>query len=211
MKLHIYEHCPFCVRARMIFGIKKIPFELRVMSEADAETPTSMVGKKIAPILEKDDGTFMAESMDIVHYVDEQDGGRFLEGTGNAEIDRWCESVTSTLFRLAIPRFTRAEFAEINTAASREAYVQRERRAFGDLDELMLQTPALLQDMNARLAELETLLEHREEINESDFRLYPLLRSLTIVSDIRFGSNTRIYLDLMSALTGVNNLFDQTQ
>lgn len=29
MKLHIYEHCPFCVRARMIFGIKKIPFELR--------------------------------------------------------------------------------------------------------------------------------------------------------------------------------------
>ncbi len=211
MKLHIYEHCPFCVRARMIFGIKKIPFELRVMSEADAETPTSMVGKKIAPILEKDDGTFMAESMDIVHYVDEQYGGRFLEGTGNAEIDRWCESVTSTLFRLVIPRFTRAEFAEINTAASREAYVQRERRAFGDLDELMLETPALLRDMNARLAELETLLAHREELNESDFRLYPLLRSLTIVSDIKFGLNTRIYLDFMSALTGVNNLFDQAK
>jgi len=84
MKLHIYEHCPFCVRARMIFGIKKIPFELRVMSEADAETPTSMVGKKIAPILEKDDGTFMAGSRDIVHYVDGQCGGRFLKGTGNA-------------------------------------------------------------------------------------------------------------------------------
>ena len=84
MKLHIYEHCPFYVRARMIFGIKKIPFELRVMSEADAETPTSMVGKKIAPILEKDDGTFMAGSRDIVHYVDGQYGGRFLKGKGNA-------------------------------------------------------------------------------------------------------------------------------
>ncbi|MDR6352821.1 glutaredoxin 2 [Pantoea sp. SORGH_AS 659] len=82
MKLHIYEHCPFYVRARMIFGIKKIPFELRAMPEA--ETPTSMVGKKIAPILEKDDGTFMAESMDIVHYVDGQYGGRFLKGKGNA-------------------------------------------------------------------------------------------------------------------------------
>lgn len=22
MKLYIYEHCPFCVRARMIFGLK---------------------------------------------------------------------------------------------------------------------------------------------------------------------------------------------
>lgn len=146
MKLHIYEHCPFCVRARMIFGIKKIPFELRAMPEAEAETPTSMVGKKIAPILEKDDGTFMAESMDIVHYVDGQYGGRFLKGTGNA-----------------------------------------------------------------RLGELETLLEYREEINESDFRLYPLLRSLTIVNDIRFGAKTRIYLDFMSALSGVNTLFDQAQ
>lgn len=211
MKLHIYEHCPFCVRARMIFGIKKFPVELSVMSEADADTPTRMVGKKIAPILEKDDGTFMAESMDIVHYVDELGGDTFLNGTGNAEIDRWCETATATLFRLVIPRFIRAEFAEIRTPASREAYVQRERRAFGDLDKLMLETHALLQNMNARLDALETLLVNRQEINESDFRLYPLLRSLTIVKDIRFGPNTRIYIDFMSALTGVNNLFNQAQ
>ncbi|MBY4841328.1 glutathione S-transferase N-terminal domain-containing protein [Pantoea sp. DY-15] len=86
MKLYIYEHCPFCVRARMILGIKKIPLELRLMSEADAETSTRMVSKKIAPILEKDDGTFMAESRDIVHYVDGQYGGRFLKSTGNARL-----------------------------------------------------------------------------------------------------------------------------
>ena len=23
MKLYVYDHCPFCVRARMIFGLKK--------------------------------------------------------------------------------------------------------------------------------------------------------------------------------------------
>ncbi|WP_312463928.1 glutaredoxin 2 [Pantoea endophytica] len=209
MKLHIYEHCPFCVRARMIFGIKKFPVELCVMSEGDAQTPTRMVGKKVAPILEKDDGTFMAESMDIVHYIDGLSDKRFLKGMGNAEIDHWCETVTATLFRLVIPRFTRAEFAEISTPASRAAYVQREQRAFGDLEKLMLETPLLLQEMNAWLSELESLLEHREEINESDFRLYPLLRSLTIVSNVSFGSNTRIYIDFMSALTRVNNLFNQ--
>jgi len=195
----------------MIFGIKKFPVELCVMSEADAQTPTRMVGKKIAPILEKEDGTFMAESMDIVHYVDELDDERILKSTGNAEIARWCETVTPTLFRLVIPRFTRAEFAEIRTPASREAYIQRERRAFGDLDKLILQTPGLLQDMNAWLVELEPLLADRKEVNESDFRLYPLLRSLTIVRDIQFGPDTRIYIDFMSALTGVNNLFDQAQ
>ena len=25
MKLYVYDHCPFCVRARMIFGLKNLP------------------------------------------------------------------------------------------------------------------------------------------------------------------------------------------
>ena len=24
MKLYVYDHCPFCVRARMIFGLKNL-------------------------------------------------------------------------------------------------------------------------------------------------------------------------------------------
>ena len=43
MKLYIYDHCPFCVKARMIFGLKNKPVELVVMlnddEERDAETP----------------------------------------------------------------------------------------------------------------------------------------------------------------------------
>lgn len=39
MKLYVYEHCPFCIRARMIFGLKKVPFELGVIMEGDIETP----------------------------------------------------------------------------------------------------------------------------------------------------------------------------
>lgn len=70
MKLHIYEHCPFCVRALMIFGLKKLPVAVSVIMEGDAETPTRMVGRKVVPILEKEDGTYMPESMDIVRYVD---------------------------------------------------------------------------------------------------------------------------------------------
>ena len=28
MNLYVYDHCPFCVRARMIFGLKNLPVEL---------------------------------------------------------------------------------------------------------------------------------------------------------------------------------------
>ncbi|STF72102.1 glutaredoxin [Escherichia coli] len=53
MKLYIYDHCPYCLKARMIFGLKNIPVELHVLLNDDAETPTRMVGQKQVPILPK--------------------------------------------------------------------------------------------------------------------------------------------------------------
>ena len=66
MKLHIYEHCPYCCRVLMIDGLKQLDIPVNVILENDVETPTRMIGRKMVPILEKDDGTFMGESMDIV-------------------------------------------------------------------------------------------------------------------------------------------------
>lgn len=51
MKLYIYEHCPFCVRARMIFGLKNVPVEQQVLLSDDFATPERMIGEKMAPIL----------------------------------------------------------------------------------------------------------------------------------------------------------------
>ena len=74
MKLYTYDHCPYCVRARMIFGFKNIEFEHVILGNADEKTPIDMVGAKMLPILEKEDGSFMAESMDIIDYIDENYG-----------------------------------------------------------------------------------------------------------------------------------------
>ena len=60
MKLYIYDHCPYCLKARMIFGLKNIPVELHVLLNDDAETPTRMVGQKQVPILQKDDSRYKA-------------------------------------------------------------------------------------------------------------------------------------------------------
>ena len=49
MKLYVYDHCPFCVRARMIFGLKNLPVELVVLANDDEATPIGLVGKKVVP------------------------------------------------------------------------------------------------------------------------------------------------------------------
>ena len=80
MKLYIYDHCPFCVRARMIFGLRGVAVEEVILQNDDEETPIKMIGAKQVPILQKDDGSFMGESLDIVRHIDEMAGkGRLKE------------------------------------------------------------------------------------------------------------------------------------
>ena len=74
MKLYVYDHCPYCVRARMIFGLKNLAFEKIVLLNDDESTPVGLIGKKAVPILIKENGEAMPESLDIVKYVDENYG-----------------------------------------------------------------------------------------------------------------------------------------
>jgi len=39
MKLYIYDHCPFCVRARMIFGLRDVAVEGVGLAKYDETTP----------------------------------------------------------------------------------------------------------------------------------------------------------------------------
>ncbi|EES0774519.1 glutaredoxin 2 [Escherichia coli] len=103
MKLYIYDHCPYCLKARMIFGLKNIPVELHVLLNDDAETPTRMVGQKQVPILQKDDSRYMPESMDIVHYVDKLDGKPLLTGKRSPAIEEWLRKVNGYANKLLFP------------------------------------------------------------------------------------------------------------
>jgi len=195
MKLHIYQHCPFCNRARMIFGFKNQPVELSVIMEGDVETPTRMVGKKVVPILEKDDGTYMPESMDIVHYVDGLQGERVAAAPADEAIVEWSKQ--------AIPRFTRADFAELATPEARAAYTQREIAAFGNLDELQAQSEALIAETVAKLTEIEPYLQNFSKVSTTEFILFPVLNSLSIVKDFPFSLACLAYLQKVSALSKV--------
>ena len=50
-ELYVYDHCPFCVRVRVAFGLKGIKHKLVFLGNDDVETPTALVGKKVHPRL----------------------------------------------------------------------------------------------------------------------------------------------------------------
>ncbi|EKT66057.1 TPA: glutaredoxin 2 [Providencia alcalifaciens] len=214
MKLYIYDHCPFCVRARMIFGLKKVAVEEVILLDNDIETPTRMIGRKMVPILQKDDGSYLPESLDIVRYIDQLSEPRLAIGNINPEIDNWYKAVSSTVSKLVTPRFTESEFPEIATAEAKATYIQRVSKFHGDdLSVLRKETHTLLIELEPYLDLLDVWLEKRNKalVDINDFIIFPVLRSLSIVKEIGFSTAIHDYMDRTSKATGINLLFNQAK
>ncbi|KQN50395.1 glutaredoxin [Serratia sp. Leaf50] len=188
MKLYVYDHCPFCVRARMIMGLKNIPVETVFLPNDDEATPIKMIGKKMLPILEADDNNFIGESLDIVTYIDKNFGKPVMNASEYADIDSWIENASQTIFKLAVPRWSYSAYPEFELGSSRQYFSEKKESVFGGFTALMKSTPELLEVINAKLVELDTLLAksnpQEDQWSMTDIRLYPVLRSLSIAKGV---------------------------
>lgn len=210
MKAYIYEHCPFCLRVQMIAGIKNLPIQYAIIMEGDTETPTHLVGKKVVPILQRPDGQHMTESLDIVQYLDTLSEPRYAQEEVNTDIKAWVDGNLKLITKLVVPRFVRADFSEISTPIARQAFIERETKVFGSLDELLDQSDIYIPMMNKQLAALDQLIVQHEQINLTDFILFPWLRSLSIVEGIQFSPQTMHYINRVATATKVQLFFDQS-
>lgn len=190
MKLYVYDHCPFCVRSRMIFGLKDVECEIIVLPNDDEETPTRLIGKKMLPVLVTESNEAIGESLDIVKYIDENYGASVLTVADDPAIEAWMEEATKVIYPLAIPRWASADFEEFRQDAARKYFVSKKEAVFGPFPRLLEQTETMVTEINAKLEILEVLFSQQEKetghFSLTDIRLFPLLRSLSIVKDIKW-------------------------
>ena len=210
MKLYIYDHCPYCLKARMIFGLKNIPVELHVLLNDDAETPTRMVGQKQVKKKKKDDSRYMPESMDIVHYVDKLDGKPLLTGKRSPAIEEWLRKVNGYANKLLLPRFAKSAFDEFSTPAARKYFVDKKEASAGNFADLLAHSDGLIKNISDDLRALDKLIVKPNAVNgelsEDDIQLFPLLRNLTLVAGINWPSRVADYRDNMAKQTQINLL-----
>lgn len=212
MKLYIYDHCPFCVRARMIFGLRGAAVQQIFLQNDDEATPIRMIGVKQLPILEKDDGTFMGESLDIVRHIDETAGKGRLKEAVRPEIQAWLDKVGAYANKLIQPRDVLAGFPEFATPSAVAYFTERKQKLIGDFAENLEATGRYLAQLDADLAELEPLIAtpaSAEAAGMEDILLFPLLRNLTIVRGLVLPPKTAAYVAAVSAMSGVPLLTDK--
>lgn len=213
MKLYAYDHCPFCVRARMIFGLKNLPFELVMLGNDDETTPIGLVGKKVVPILIKEDGTAMPESLDIVRYVDAHFGEKILSEQLRPEVEEWVKTVGRYYNHLLIPRFVKMDLAEFKIQSAVDYFTKKKTESIGDFQQNLDETANYLVRLHQDLENLVPLIQSDLALNGKlslvDIIVFPMLRNLTCVRDIQFPPEVAAYLEKMSAQSGVDLYFDK--
>jgi len=236
--LYVYDHCPFCVRARFALGVKNVKHKLVFMANDDVETPSALVGKKIAPILEwKEADVCMPESMDICKLADGDDRlgptGVILPATGRTDLKDWQASVRDLLRCLQRPRYVATgllpEFQQLDARHAFVAnhqmppYTKDEWKSSGKMSmeekldvyaEAMAKDPAGdIEELNRKLVELDDILCSHHHcspggLSYDDVDLFARLRSITIIKDVEWPAKLRRYMDGMAELSDIP-LYDQ--
>jgi glutaredoxin 2 len=205
MKLYMFEHCSLCFRVRMAAALKGLHLQEVPVLDDDTETMTKLAGKRAVPILVKNNGEPMLESMDMVKYIEAQ-GEPLFTGSERPEIAAWAEAVIKRTAPLTMPRYPLLGLPEFGTVAALSHYQVRKRKVLGDLTGLLAQTRTLISELMPDLEALDRMIESPAAVNGvlslDDIRVLPLLRSAAAVKALQFPSRVRAYFETMMGRTG---------
>jgi len=211
MTLYSYDHCPYCVKARMIFGLKSVPLDLKTLLNDDEKTPHQLIGQKMLPILVKDDGTAISESLDIIAYVDnliEYGSPRVQESRQDPQLLKWLQDIRRYHYALAMPRWILMGLEEFATQSAVAYFTFKKEKNIGPFSENLKKTPQLIAIANQHLFELDEIIVGDpffwgQELTLDDFHVFASLRCLTTTVGVKFPDKINDYMNRLSSLSAV--------
>ncbi|MEG9490555.1 glutaredoxin 2 [Mannheimia indoligenes] len=211
MKLYVYDHCPYCVRARMVLGLKDLPVELVMIANDDEATPIGLVGKKVVPILVKEDDTAMPESLDIVRYVDTHYSNPMITDNIRPEIEQWISKLSKVYNHLLLPRFVNLDLAEFEKQSAIDYFVKKKTENIGDFEQNLAETDKHIATVQPLIDDLSDLIKSEKALNGElsleDIIVFPMLRNLTCVKALQFSPKVLDYINKMAELSKIDLYF----
>lgn len=214
MKLFVFDHCPFCVRALLAVGLKSLPVEIAYILEDDVETPTKMIGQQMVPILEYQPGKFMPESLDIVNYLDNNFGELMFTAPQNPKILEWINANHRTVNEYIMPRYATMEFPEFATQSARDEYISRHEKNYGSFKTLLENSSdykaTIEESLQALNSEIDLDRVKAGQYSLDDIIVFPLLRALSSAKDLVFPANVKEYMELLAEKGNVPLFYEQS-
>ncbi|PQJ66246.1 glutaredoxin 2 [Photobacterium angustum] len=208
MKLFVFDHCPFCVKAMMIAGLKKADIELVYLQNHDIDARIEKVGANMVPILQKPDGSYMAESLDVVKFIDNNDGCPVLAPEVHQdELVQWTEAARDCVPYLLYPRWLKVDLPEFQVEEAKTWFYNKKTPMLSvSFEQAFENSSHYIELTNKALQTLEWVTlpsERSNQLSYDDIHLFPMLRNLTVVKGIQYPTRVRQYIDEVAALTSV--------
>lgn len=189
--LYHYVHCPYCVRVRMALGFLNLPYESRVLAYDDQETPVSLMGMKMLPILTIDEKP-MNESLDIIRKLDTQD--LLTNGSDLTAANDFIKSVNNPVHSLAMPYWIHTpEF----TDSAKEYFLKQKEAKRGPFKALVKNANQFRDELAVLLKGLERSLSpffRSDTLTIQDIMIAAHLWGLYVVPEFQFPEKIHLYL-----------------
>ena len=225
-KVYVYDHCPFCVRVRLALGLKNIKHDVIYFANDDVDTPTKLVGKKIAPIFEYSDVIPpMPESLDIIKKIDSDPTfgpiNFFKPASNRVDIAEWQKKVAAINRIIQRPRYMLTILPEFASRDGKNAFVKNhplepydkstwkndlnDDQRWDLYNKAYIQSFDLINEANEALKELDSMIYSIDYCTEGglsydDIDLWSRLRSVTLVKGIIIPLKLDSYLKNLSTL-----------
>ncbi len=211
MKLFVYDHCPYCTKARMIFGLKKVPVEVIYLLNDDEKTPIEMIGEKMLPILEVSEKQFMPESLDIINSIDknkEFGAPIVFNGPDSVALKDWLAYARKYNYALAMPRWIVMDLPEFATPSSVAYFTKKKMESIGPFEQNLMLSTQITEFAEKHLTELENLYSGGkyfwgDNLTWDDFHVFAIVRCLTTVEGLTLPKKVNDYMNRMSSESGV--------
>ena len=199
----------------MAAALRGVATELVYLPNDDEDTPIRLIGAKQLPILQKEDGSHMGESLDIVRYFYRQDSSALDEAV-RPEIQAWVDAFADWGNRLIMPRDVQLDLPEF-AAESSVAYFKGKKEAWleASFEQLLQETPRYLAQAQEALHALNDLIApnasyaNGTHLSMEDILVFPLLRNLSMVKGAAYPDNVAHYVRAMSQAAKIRLFFDR--
>jgi len=235
LRLHVYDHCPFCIRVELALGLKQTPYERIVYGYGDQLGDESKVGcydggnpvltgKKELPVLEKigTDGNrewLKAESLDIIKWVETETSAPFAARSGRDDLKAFF--ATDGRFKVVQRILSRPRNLKLT---SLKDWSREEDRAYakakyerGGFDyaaaeacdaESRVEMTKLLEEASTSLLGSDTSLYEDGVLGFDDLLYLPEFRTVTIAKGVQWPDRLRKYVVKAHEKANAGTYFD---
>ncbi|WP_305812329.1 glutaredoxin 2 [Photobacterium leiognathi] len=208
MKLYIYEHCPFSARVRYVAGMLNIPLTLIYLDYDDDKTTNEIIGAKQVPLLIKDDGEALAESLDIIQYfISLAKSNETIEIS--SDVLEWQKSAFRPLQKIGYPRWPHMALPEFETYSARQAWREKKESDELNFDKLLQDTPNIAREVESLIKQARTLLllEACQPLRLIDAAIiFSILRSFFSAPEIQWDQTVKDWMESASVKTHISLL-----